>query len=242
MKHSLWILFFLLTSPITWAQTSDNIISGRPGQSIGSEVVGTKILQIQSGLEHSAGDAKSWINDHVIRFGLNDLFEISSAFSYRFKDNHGTGLDNLELGGRVKLIEEAKGLIPSLALQIRMRLKGEGDFKREEARPVTILTSVHDMKEWGSLNLNLTHSYSASGGEGLYGYIVNWSISLNDKWSVFIEEYAQYNVQWNHAWDTGAAYLVNKDMQLDFSFGFDLESAYSSSFTSLGISWRTSLI
>ncbi len=224
------------------AKISETIISGRPGQSIGSEVVGAQVFQIQSGIERDAGNSKAWIQDHALRFGLSEKLELSTAFSYRIEDEVGSGLDNLELGGRVKIINEAKGWIPSLALQVRMRLKGEGDFKRDQIRPVTILSSVHDLKSWGALNLNLTHSYRGNGGSALYGYIVNWSHGLGGKWSVFIEEYAQYDRQWLHAWDTGCAYLVNRDLQLDFSLGFDLESAYSSSFTSLGVSWRTSLI
>lgn len=232
------LLFLSLLIFSVRAQTSDYITSGRPGMSIGSEVVGTHVFQIQSGVEHDGGDSQSWVTDQTLRFGLDEKFEINSDFTYRIDKGGHSGFDNLEFGARVKLIRDAKGWIPSLALQSRLRLKGVGKFKRKSVRPVTILTSIHDLKSWGALNLNITQSYNGSGGKPIYGYVVNWSHGLGEGWTYFIEEYANHDQQWNHAWDTGFAVLPTKDIQLDFSVGHDLESTYSSNFISMGISWR----
>ena len=246
MNKMIFILMIFL-STTSWAQTSPNITSGRPGVSIGTEVVGTQVFQVQSGVTlnrySESNKTDDWVSDNFLRYGLDERFEVSTNINYRIHERIGSGIDNLMIGGRVNLIAEADGWIPSLAFQTRWKMKGSGDFKNEEIRPENILSSIHNIGRAGIINLNLTHSYSGDGGHPIYGYIANWTIALDDKWSVFLEEYAQHDgEQWSHAWDTGAAYLVHKDLQLDFSFGYDLESGYNSSFYSLGVSWRTSLI
>jgi len=245
MKIIVYAITLAFYSSIIWGQNSETISSGRPGISIGADVVGSDIFQIQSGVTYneleSSGTTKDWVLDNFIRYGISDSFELNTTFNYKTQENFGSGVDNLMLGGRYNFIAAAKGLIPALALQTRFRFKGEGDFKRDEMSPEFIISTIHDLKSLGVLNINL--SYDDNAGDSITMYIVNWTYTINDKWSVFLEKYATYqNDQCIDAWDTGAAYLINKDLQLDLSFGYDLESEISSSFYSGGVSWRTSLI
>ncbi len=70
------------------------------------------------------------------------------------------------------------------------------------------------------------------------GFIVSWGRSFG-RWSPFLEAYTLDRVSGaQFFWDTGFAFLINRNLSLDFSFGTDLESDLENQFVSLGLSWR----
>jgi hypothetical protein len=102
-RHLLSFFFLCLIINFTYAQTSPTIATGRPGQSIGARVVGTHILQLQSGIELNrvetgATKDESWINNNVVRYGINEKVELSGVLDYRIQDSAGSGLDNYQFG------------------------------------------------------------------------------------------------------------------------------------------------
>lgn len=122
----LLLFCFVCLSFAAYSQTAPTIRTGRPGQSIGAYVLGTSIFQVQSGIEYNrtktTSEVESWINNNVLRYGLDEKWEISTVFDYRYQEVAGSGVDNLQLGGRVNLIDGPDGFIPALGLQARVRL------------------------------------------------------------------------------------------------------------------------
>lgn len=240
-------LFLFLISFSLYAQQSETIRTGRPGQSIGANVVGTKVFQLQSGIDYNrtktTTETEAWVNNNVIRYGLNEKFEVSGVFDYRLQDPSLSGFDNYQLGGRVNLIdpdENSPSWLPALCFQARVRLKGGGDFKKSETAPIITISAVKDLKSFGSLTTNYILSYDGFSTKPSHGYTLAWGYSLNENWGTFIEEYATYtNNSWTHAIDTGFSYLANKDTQYDLAFGVDLEKNFHQEFISIGVSWRT---
>lgn len=241
-------IFFILILSLNilnvYSQTADSIRTGRPGQSIGAYVLGTKIFQVQSGIEYNrtktTSEVESWVNNSVLRYGIDEKWEISTVFDYRYQEGTGSGVDNIQLGGRVNLNDNPEGWVPALCLQARVRLEGSGDFERQETRPVVIMSAVHDLKKAGSLTTNIIYGYDGNTPKPLYSFTLAWGISLTERIGAFVEEYGTYqNDEWVTAIDTGFSYLVHKDLQLDLAFGVDTESNFHQEYVALGFSWRT---
>lgn len=72
-----------------------------------------------------------------------------------------------------------------------------------------------------------------------YGYVITLTKGLSQKWSAFVENQA-YDSDFNSDFliRGGAAYLLNKSMQIDASIGGSVASTPSSFFGGVGFSWR----
>lgn len=71
-------------------------------------------------------------------------------------------------------------------------------------------------------------------------YVANISYSINSKWGTFIENYGNFtNSNFENRWDTGLAYLLNDNLQLDIYGGAGYNNNRIDYFISIGISWRT---
>ncbi len=214
--------------------------------------MGTKVLQLQSGIELNRVDTgssedESWINNNVVRFGLNEEIELSGVLDYRMQDSVGSGLDNYQLGGRINLLNpDESDWFPTLCIQSRVRFKGSGDFKRSDTGAVTIISAVKGLGDLGGLTVNYINDYNGSFSDSNHGYTVAWGYNFTDQWGAFIEEYATYtpsrgtsSSEWSHAIDTGFSYLANKDLMYDIAFGVDLEENTHQEYIAIGFSWRT---
>jgi hypothetical protein len=237
-------LFFLFFSSASYSQIAEIIRTGRPGQSIGANVVGTSVFQVQSGLEINVVETNSSItniiNNNVIRYGFNEKVEVSGVFDLARNSKSLSGPDNLQVGGRYNIIESPNGFIPALCFQGRLRFTGLGDYKRSDTRPLFVIGAVHSLGDKSSLTTNLTMSYDGLNPQAIYGYTVAYGLSLSEKWGAFFEEYASYqNDDWTHAINGGLSFVYNRNTQYDVAFGTDIEEQLSQVYLSFGISWRT---
>ncbi|PRZ27887.1 transporter [Flavobacterium granuli] len=72
-----------------------------------------------------------------------------------------------------------------------------------------------------------------------YGYVLTLTKGFNDKWSGFIENQGFKSDFYSDAIVRGgAAYLINKDMQIDASISSSLKNTPSILYGGIGISWR----
>lgn len=73
-----------------------------------------------------------------------------------------------------------------------------------------------------------------------YTYILSETYSLNDKYSIFLENLGRYNVNFNNEFQVacGLAYLKNKDLQLDASLRLYFEGPAIGAYVGFGASWR----
>lgn len=72
-----------------------------------------------------------------------------------------------------------------------------------------------------------------------YGYVLTLTKGFNDKWSGFIENQGFKSDFYSDAIVRGgAAYLLNKDMQIDASISSSLKNTPSILYGGIGISWR----
>ncbi|WP_199739629.1 transporter [Flavobacterium sp. LS1R10] len=72
-----------------------------------------------------------------------------------------------------------------------------------------------------------------------YGYVVTLTRGFNDKWSGFVENQGFKSDFYSDAIVRGgAAYLLNKDMQIDASISTSLKDTPSALYGGIGFSWR----
>jgi Putative MetA-pathway of phenol degradation len=72
-----------------------------------------------------------------------------------------------------------------------------------------------------------------------YGYVLTLTKGFNDKWSGFIENQGFKSDFYSDAiFRGGAAYLLNKDMQIDASISSSLKNTPSMLYGGFGFSWR----
>lgn len=72
-----------------------------------------------------------------------------------------------------------------------------------------------------------------------YGYVLTLTKGFNNKWSGFIENQGYKSDFYSDAiFRGGAAYLLNKDMQIDASISTSLKNTPSILYGGFGFSWR----
>lgn len=72
-----------------------------------------------------------------------------------------------------------------------------------------------------------------------YGYVVTLTRGFNDKWSGFVENQGFKSDFYSDAIVRGgAAYLINKDLQIDASISSSLKDTPSIVYGGIGFSWR----
>ncbi|RZJ65598.1 MAG: transporter [Flavobacterium sp.] len=72
-----------------------------------------------------------------------------------------------------------------------------------------------------------------------FGYVVTLTRGFNDRWSAFVENQGlQSDVYGDLIFRAGAAYLMEKNLQLDINFGTNVKDTPSVLQIGVGVSWR----
>ena len=249
---SFLISFITLTSSV--AQFNETIRTGRPGQAIGAFTVGSGIFQMQSGFDYfgsknSKADSKNngLLNNTVMRYGLTEQFEISTLLEYKTEriteGNNKTnqkGLSAFDVGMRYH-IYTGKGLIPNVGFQIRMGLPILSEaYQINDLAPRFIVVTSQKLSNTFNLITNWGAAWNGVDSKPLGTYVVNLSFPFNDRFGSFVETFGGYgrgNFLIN--FDTGLAWLLTPDLQLDLYGGYGNNYGIKDYFVSTGVSWRT---
>lgn len=248
----LFVLITLALSSQLNAQTAETIRTGRPGQAIGANVVGRGILQWQMGLDQNEArffnsDTTTHTMNNVIRFGLNESFELSAVLDLTKEDvepgssNDRSGLSQQQVGFRYNLVSSPDGWIPAIAFQTRFRLRSvSNDFRSNEVAPVHLISLVHRLTDTINLASNGGLSYDGNSPTPRFNYVFSFSQSFGDHWSACYEIYGNENrLSKNTYLGLGLAYLMNKDFQWDGYISNGNNNNVKETYISLGFSWRT---
>lgn len=233
-----------------FSQTHSSIRTGRPGQAIGPYVVGTDYLQIQSGYDHAwqNGNIKSQtvLQNNVIRYGVDERFELSSVVSWQHDSisapaqENKEGISDFQLGFRYNINDRPDGIIPGFGIQTRFKLINiSSDYRSENIAPVIVFVSNHNLTDTLALGTNLGVTYSGNDTEPKYTFVSNLSFPIAERWNSFFEIYGNaQNAVASVFGDTGLAYLFSNDLQLDGYLGGGNNHGVSEFFLSVGFSWR----
>ena len=147
------------------------------------------------------------------------------------------GVSNTEFGFRYSITTN-KGWRPAIGIQGRLLLKFQDEaYQRENIGTRFIMASGNKLSDSFSLITNWILTPAGNGNGPNYSYVINMSYSITENLSTFMEVYGGLN-NFNVDVDAGLAYLLNKDLQLDVSFGLQDENKESNWFVDAGVSWR----
>lgn len=258
------LLIFLLCicfSFISQAQTSETIVSSRPGQAFAPQVTGTGVFQVQSGFltgESDFGvispvDVDIFIHNTLFRYGISESFEVRASLTAennritgpQINSTDQKGISDLAVGMRYVLLDGSNSA-GKMALQADIGLPlRTGTFSGNDnfSYQLLLIQTYSVFTENLTLNVNLGLVSPALNATPEGKYVVNFSHPVGDKLSAFLEHYGFISDgRVNAFYDGGFAYLINKDIQLDLSAGFgnngEGETETSFWFADAGISFR----
>lgn len=254
MKQSIVIVCpMLIVSLNSGAQFNEMIRTGRPGQAIGASTVGHGIFQVQSGLDYFSSKVNApnyregFLDDTVMRFGLTEPFEISDLVTCRtetisendFKRS-ANGLSALDVGMRYH-IYTGKGTIPNIGFQFRTRLPVLADeYQIKDLAPRFIVVTSHKISKTFTFITNWGAAWNGNNSTPRGTHVVNLSFPFNDTFGAFFETFGGLQQESSTInFDTGFAWLIANDLQLDVYSGYGKNYVVQDYFISLGVSWRT---
>jgi hypothetical protein len=254
MRIPLLVLISTIVIPCAKAQFNEVIRTGRPGQAIGAFTVGAGIFQVQSGFDYYGLNEKNsdrtmngFSNNTVLRYGLTEPFEISALLDYRTQtltenstEEKTSGLSALDLGMRYH-IYTGKGLIPNIGFQFRLRLPVlSEDYKIDDIAPRFIVVTSQQLSKTFTLITNWGAAWNGNSSSPTGTYVINLAFPFNDKLGAFVETFGVYGRgDFFINFDTGLAWLITPDLQLDIYGGYGSNYGVNDYFMSTGISWRT---
>jgi hypothetical protein len=246
------IIALLITYNVASAQYNETIRTGRPGQSIGPFTVGQGIFQLQSGFGHYGIESnditiQGYLNNTVMRLGLTETFELSTLLEYRTEEidsdemvTSRTGLSALDVGMRYHIFT-GKGLVPSVGFQFRVRLPGlSNDFEVKDIGPRFVVITAQKLSQTFTLITNWGAAWTGNSSTPIGAYTVNLSFPIHKKLGGFVETFG--TIQHGKStinFDTGFAWLLTNDLQLDLFGGFGNNHGVEEYFIQTGVSWRT---
>ena len=244
------ILFLLIFIPtLMLGQYAENIRTGRPGQSIGAFTLGSNVFQVQSGINYNGfEDAEgiersNYLFSNVVRLGIWGKFEVSGVVNYRIAENDPItgnrirGVSNTQIGARYNILEP-NGAIPALGIQGRLLLKWQKEeFRRENLGSRFILAAGKRITDWVSYTTNFGMLWPGNGEGPVEFYTFNLGFSLTDRIGSFVEVYGRLD-DFTTNYDAGFSYLVNPDLKLDASAGWQGTNNRDNWFVEAGFSWR----
>lgn len=235
------IITFFIGYSVAFAQYSETISSGRPGQAISPFAVGKYVFQTQTGVDFYNTDVKgskgvnSYVPNSFFRYGVTERFEINSGLAYTFYK--GTEeLTGLSIGTRINLYN-GEGKLPPMGLQVSFNLPTNTEVS-SKVLPQALFIFGDSLTDKLGYTVNIGSSvdekFSATGI-----YVLNFSYSLNDKVGLFVEPYGTFTEKdFVIKVDGGVSYLVNSNFQLDFLAGYGKNDDVSEFMVGAGFSWR----
>ncbi len=257
MKH-IFIPLLILVAGHTFSQS---LVTDRPSQTDASSTVGKGVLQIESAFSFMTEDFETTLNSTfalvpgrqqtfalptvALRLGISDRLELrlitQPELQQTFVEGAGTnkvfGVSDLQAGFKINVLQSEEKR-PEIAIISHILLPtGTEGISVGEYGAINKVSVTHFLSQKHSLSYNLGHSYPGFGnGDLLYSLI--WSVSLTDRVGVFAEAYGQLaNMDFFMLnADAGFTYLINDDVQFDYSFGVGITQ--NMNYHAIGLSLR----
>ena len=253
MKFIIAFLLIVLFGNTANAQLSETIRSSRPGQAAEPFSVGRRVFQLQTGFDAAGFNEKknnfsgsAFGHNTVFRFGFTERFELNATYEFRrdgYEMNDSTystnGLSIGSIGSRINIYEGSER-IPAFGLDLSFKFPVLSEaYNPQHVAPNVVLMASNAFNDKMSWLLNFGASYNGNDARPTGIYVVNVGYTISPTWGMFVENYGNFtNNSFENRWDTGLAYVVSNNLQLDIYGGAGKNSGKFDYFTSVGLSWR----
>jgi hypothetical protein len=229
-------------------------VPDRPGQTNPPNVVGSGIVQLETGFQReniNAGGFKTanyLYNTSLARIGLLTNCELRMVVEYAGiltdSGSHSAalqGFNPVSVGTKIMVCPE-KGIVPQTSMNIAFTLPyfGRRDFRPSFVAPSFALLMQNTLSEKLSFGYNLGLQWDGEQPNATAVYSISPSLTVSGGLSVFVEFYgfSTEKLVPDYRTDMGCAYLVNDNVQIDVSAGVGLNTVAPDSFIAFGLAWR----
>lgn len=240
---ALSLFLFLVTFAIQAQINTD-----RPTQSAGAAVLPAGRFQVETGTQITqlSDESYQWTyQGTLLRYGINDFFELRLSSSYEFIDPgligsnvNFTGFSPITLGFKSKIAEE-NGLWPMVSVIGQVQLpSGQDEFEVNTAVPAFRFNFQHTLSDNQALGYNWGMEWSDGSSAATNIYTLVYSLSFAGSFTTFFEFYGFIEDGLNdHRFDTGLIYLFSDNFQVDISGGPGLTEDAPEFFLGIGLSF-----
>ena len=265
MSHKKIMAFGLLTTVVlsqpAFAGEDDTINPDRPGIADGSNVVGAGRFQIEAGIQQefrrngTLKDRRVFV-PALLRLGISEQWEArieSNVYTWQRQTDSDTGVTKsqgyapVSLGVKAHFLDSNGPAQPSLGAILRVFPgSGSNSFRTRHTTGDFRLAADWDFAPGWSLNPNLGVAIYEDGQQQLFSaglFAMTLTYSQSKTLSFFVDTGMQSPEEKNGksaiTYDAGVAYLISRDVQLDFSVGAGAAGTTTPrAFLSAGISVR----
>ena len=226
-------VFFVLfvTSCLLNAQT---IVTDRPDQTESSSTIALGSLQIEAGFLHQLSDMDGFKELHVLapttlfRYGVMNKVELRFGIQYesvrdRVFQKTFDGISDLEVGAKVQLFKKEDHKTQIAFLTHLLLPTGPKQLTNDRLGSINKLAISHALNKTVDIGYNIGYDYFGV-GKGNFTYSLVFGVTVFENFGVYIEPYGEaVNLKTQvTSLDSGVTYLLQDNIQLDFSFGTGL--------------------
>lgn len=251
IKSTLLISAFMYSGLSCFAQP-EKIDTDRPDQTESAVTVPKKWIQFEMGFSKQANNSSENELQHptlLSKYGISKKIEFrlittvstNTHNSNPFAKQKETGLSPVEVGAKIALWEEKKGLPKtSLIFHVGIPKLASKNFQANNLAPNFRFSMQHSLTENIGLGYNLGAQWDGVSSAATWIYTIAPGINLGEKWYSYIEAFGfiSKDSKPEHSLDGGIAYFVTKNFKLDISSGFGISKAAPDWYVAVGGSFR----
>lgn len=230
------------------AKSQDVIFTDRPNVTDAVAVLNQGTFQIEAGYSITDGSAGLYeitsktTPNLSLKYGLTDRIELRVLTNYRIQERPGfediNGLDPITISPKFALLEQ-DGIIPKTTLTLAFTFPNTG---KKEFQVIDFNYSFRGLFEYQIQSITWTNSLGMDfidNDENVLAYTTVLGTPITEKLGVFVELYGYENDgNSSQNLDAGLTYLVNNDLQIDFIYGFDLNSDFDFYNLGFGLAYK----
>jgi len=230
------------------------IVPDRPGQTNPPDVLASGTVQLETGFQRETINADGiqtinyLYNTSLVRIGLMTNCELRLVVEYAGTHTDSgsqssalQGFNPVSVGTKIAICPERR-ILPQTAMNVAFALPyiGRREFRPSFLAPSFFLLMQNTLSEEFSLGYNLGLQWDGEQPNATAVYSISPSLTVAEGLSVFAEFYGFSTEKSlpDYRADMGYAYLVNDNVQVDFSVGVGLNTAARDSFVAFGLAWR----
>jgi hypothetical protein len=250
MLAKFWILLICCLLTIT-VKAQEKIETDRPDQTESPYLTPKNWVQFEMGFNKQQNDKYNfeYFSPTLLsKWGISKIFELrlittivtnqTKLTTPKFSE---TGLAPVEIGGKIFICEEKKGLPKtSLIFHFAIPTLASKNFKANKLAPNFRFVMQSTLTDKIGLGYNVGAEWGGFSNTPSYIYTFAPGFTLSDKWYGYIEAFGSVNKNESpqHSIDGGLAYFVNNNFKLDISSGFGISKAAPDWYVAVGGSIR----